>query len=146
MPMRVRPSGGGKSVSYIIRRTSYQLSRKSSWCVCVMRKRKKDNDNFGCSTFLSLAVFCFSSSHYDDFMMLVSLIFHSFLCVCQTTVYYCKSTQHTVWGEIKDDESFRLMDHIWTLPSHKKVDGLTFLDDPLHFELTLLLAETTTST
>jgi hypothetical protein len=45
-------------------------------------------------------------------------------------------TQHTVWGEIQDDASFQLIDHIWTLPARDE-NGLTMLDEPLHFEVTM---------
>jgi cyclophilin family peptidyl-prolyl cis-trans isomerase len=42
-------------------------------------------------------------------------------------------TQHTVFGKIEDDESFRVIDTIWTLPTRK--EGLTYLLEDLHFTL-----------
>ena len=44
-------------------------------------------------------------------------------------------TQHTVWGEIKDEESFQVLDQIYALPTHKQ--GLTLLNEPLHFEMNI---------
>ncbi len=43
--------------------------------------------------------------------------------------------QHTVFGEVKDDTSFALIDKIFTLPVTKK--GMTYLDEPLHFTIEL---------
>lgn len=45
-------------------------------------------------------------------------------------------TQHTVWGELQDPASLAVLDAVWTLPAHEQ-EGLTFLDEPLHFELRL---------
>jgi cyclophilin family peptidyl-prolyl cis-trans isomerase len=45
-------------------------------------------------------------------------------------------TQHTVWGELQDEASFAVLDVVWTLPSHNQ-GGLTFLDEPLHFDMSL---------
>jgi cyclophilin family peptidyl-prolyl cis-trans isomerase len=41
--------------------------------------------------------------------------------------------QHTVFGEIKDDASFAVIDKIYTLPVTNK--GMTYLDDRIHFTL-----------
>ena len=47
-------------------------------------------------------------------------------------------TQHTVFGEIQDANSFRVIHDIYnTLPTHE-VGGLTLLDEPLHFTLSLI--------
>jgi cyclophilin family peptidyl-prolyl cis-trans isomerase len=43
-------------------------------------------------------------------------------------------TQHTVWGQIKDEASWSVIDAIWRLPSKRQGD-LTYLVDPLHFDL-----------
>lgn len=45
-------------------------------------------------------------------------------------------TQHTVWGELQDETSLALLDTVWTLPAHDQ-GGLTMLDEPLHFEMSL---------
>lgn len=41
--------------------------------------------------------------------------------------------EHTVWGQIVDDESFRVVDSFFDLPRHK--DGLTYLDEDVPIEL-----------
>lgn len=47
-------------------------------------------------------------------------------------------TQHTVFGEIQDPESFNVIKSIYnTQPTHE-VSGLTHLDEPLHFDLSLV--------
>lgn len=43
-------------------------------------------------------------------------------------------TQHTVFGQLQDDASFRLLDQIWELPT-KNQGGLTMLQEPIHFEM-----------
>lgn len=43
--------------------------------------------------------------------------------------------QHTVWGQIKDESSFALIERIWTFPVTNK--GMTFLDEKIHFTLSL---------
>jgi hypothetical protein len=43
-------------------------------------------------------------------------------------------TQHTVWGQIMDEASWSVIDAIWRLPSKRQGD-LTYLVDPLHFDL-----------
>jgi cyclophilin family peptidyl-prolyl cis-trans isomerase len=43
-------------------------------------------------------------------------------------------TQHTVWGQIKDEASWSVIDAIRRLPSKRQGD-LTYLVDPLHFDL-----------
>ena len=46
-------------------------------------------------------------------------------------------TQHTVFGEIQDTESFNVIRTIYnTLPTHEQ-SGLTHLNEPLHFTLSL---------
>lgn len=40
---------------------------------------------------------------------------------------------HTVWGEIVDEESFKVVDSFFDLPRHK--DGLTYLDQDVFFDL-----------
>jgi cyclophilin family peptidyl-prolyl cis-trans isomerase len=45
-------------------------------------------------------------------------------------------TQHTVFGQIQDNESFRVIDTIWTLPVNK--GDLTYLKQDLHFTMELL--------
>jgi hypothetical protein len=46
-------------------------------------------------------------------------------------------TQHTVFGEIQDEASFKLFDDvIWNLPIHA-VGGLHHLDEPVSFEMQL---------
>ncbi|GAX24044.1 hypothetical protein FisN_26Lh115 [Fistulifera solaris] len=46
-------------------------------------------------------------------------------------------TQHTVWGEITDVASLQLIDeYIFSLPTHKQ-EGLTMLDEPIHFDMLL---------
>ena len=40
------------------------------------------------------------------------------------------SHDHTVWGEIVDEESLHVVDSFFDLPTHKQ--GLTFLDDNVH--------------
>lgn len=42
---------------------------------------------------------------------------------------------HTVFGEVKDEESFAVIDKIYTLPSTHK--GLTFLHDKIDFTLSM---------
>ena len=47
-------------------------------------------------------------------------------------------TQHTVFGEIQDANSFHVINVIYnTIPTHE-VSGLTHLDEPLHFSLSLI--------
>jgi hypothetical protein len=46
-------------------------------------------------------------------------------------------TQHTVWGEIQDDESLATVNHIiMELPS-KQSGGLTFLKQALHVDIAM---------
>jgi hypothetical protein len=45
-------------------------------------------------------------------------------------------TQHTVWGEIRDDHSFQTIERIWTLPTYEG-SGLTYLNEPLHIDLSV---------
>mmetsp|Transcript_16457 Transcript_16457/g.31186 ORF Transcript_16457/g.31186 Transcript_16457/m.31186 type:complete len:244 (+) Transcript_16457:2242-2973(+) len=40
---------------------------------------------------------------------------------------------HTVWGEVVDGESLKVVDSFFDLPRHK--DGLTYLDEDVFFEL-----------
>jgi cyclophilin family peptidyl-prolyl cis-trans isomerase len=40
---------------------------------------------------------------------------------------------HTVWGEIVDEDSFKVVDSFFDLPRHK--DGLTYLDEDVPIEL-----------
>jgi len=44
-------------------------------------------------------------------------------------------TTHTVFGEVKDDASFSVIDKIYTLPATKK--GLTMLDEKIDFTLSM---------
>lgn len=44
-------------------------------------------------------------------------------------------TQHTNFGQIEDDASFAVVEHIFDLPTKKQ--GLTFLVDEIHFQLRL---------
>lgn len=46
-------------------------------------------------------------------------------------------TQHTVWGEIRDDGSFQVIDEIWKLPA-KKQGGLTMLEEPISFSMSIV--------
>lgn len=46
-------------------------------------------------------------------------------------------TQHTNWGKIEDQESFNVLDKVWTLPA-KKSGGLTYLDKPIRFEMEII--------
>lgn len=50
-------------------------------------------------------------------------------------------TQHTVWGEIQDERSLRMIDErmFGVLPVHEQ-GGLTLLDTPLPFEISLVKA------
>ena len=43
------------------------------------------------------------------------------------------SNDHTVWGEIVDEESLHVVDSFFDLPAHK--DGLTFLDKDVHIDI-----------
>ncbi|KAL7566121.1 hypothetical protein ACA910_003894 [Epithemia clementina (nom. ined.)] len=43
-------------------------------------------------------------------------------------------TQHTVWGQIMDDASLNVIDHIWSLPT-KPQGGLTMLESPIKFTM-----------
>ena len=45
-------------------------------------------------------------------------------------------TQHTNFGQIQDDESFRVIDSIYELPTRKQ-GGLTMLQTPLQFDVSL---------
>eukprot|EP00539_Tryblionella_compressa_P000987 CAMPEP_0178741452 /NCGR_PEP_ID=MMETSP0744-20121128/5146_1 /TAXON_ID=913974 /ORGANISM="Nitzschia punctata, Strain CCMP561" /LENGTH=247 /DNA_ID=CAMNT_0020394323 /DNA_START=92 /DNA_END=835 /DNA_ORIENTATION=- len=45
-------------------------------------------------------------------------------------------TQHTNFGTIRDEESFQVIDHIFELPMTKS-GGMTMLDAPIHFDLSL---------
>ena len=42
---------------------------------------------------------------------------------------------HTVWGEIVDVESLRVVDSFFDLPGAKKSSGLRMLDHPIHIDL-----------
>mmetsp|Transcript_5174 Transcript_5174/g.12356 ORF Transcript_5174/g.12356 Transcript_5174/m.12356 type:complete len:320 (-) Transcript_5174:890-1849(-) len=44
-------------------------------------------------------------------------------------------TQHTNFGQIEDDASFAVVEHIFDLPTKKQ--GLTFLVDEIHFQMRL---------
>jgi len=46
-------------------------------------------------------------------------------------------TQHTNWAFIEDDESFRIINEIWTLPTTPQ-GGLTRLKAPIHFDLSII--------
>ena len=48
-------------------------------------------------------------------------------------------TQHTVWGEIQDADSFHTISEIWTLPTHE-ASGLTHLNEPLHLDMSVEVA------
>lgn len=41
--------------------------------------------------------------------------------------------EHTVWGEITDEESLEVVNSFFDLPAHKET--LTFLDNPVHIDL-----------
>lgn len=43
------------------------------------------------------------------------------------------NTDHTVWGEIADEESLKIVMGMYELPSTKR--GLTFLDKPVHIDI-----------
>lgn len=46
-------------------------------------------------------------------------------------------TQHTVWGLIEDDESFKVLDKVWTLPA-KEEDGSTYLETVIQFDMEIM--------
>jgi len=46
-------------------------------------------------------------------------------------------TQHTVFGQIVDQASFAVIDEIWTLPAHKQQGGLTMLEEPIPFTMSI---------
>eukprot|EP00522_Entomoneis_paludosa_P012370 CAMPEP_0172455772 /NCGR_PEP_ID=MMETSP1065-20121228/12240_1 /TAXON_ID=265537 /ORGANISM="Amphiprora paludosa, Strain CCMP125" /LENGTH=330 /DNA_ID=CAMNT_0013208249 /DNA_START=77 /DNA_END=1069 /DNA_ORIENTATION=+ len=43
-------------------------------------------------------------------------------------------TQHTVWGQIVDENSLMVIQQIWTKPAKKK-NGLTYLDEHIQFQM-----------
>jgi hypothetical protein len=43
-----------------------------------------------------------------------------------------QNIESPVWGQILDEDSFAVIDQVWSLPA-KEEGGLTFLDKPLHF-------------
>lgn len=46
-------------------------------------------------------------------------------------------TQHTVWGRIEDAASFKVLDHIWTLPVEKQ-GSLSMLKQTIHFTMEIV--------
>ena len=45
-------------------------------------------------------------------------------------------TQHTNFGTIEDDGSFKTIERIFDLPKHSQ-HGMTMLNAPLHFDMSL---------
>ena len=54
-------------------------------------------------------------------------------------------TQHTVWGQIMDDKSLNVIDHIWSLPATRK-GGLTYLNSHIQFTMRIEIQSQSAST
>ena len=50
----------------------------------------------------------------------------------QPAIHWAKD--HTVWGELADEDSLKVVDSMFELPA-KKTGGMTFLDEELHFDI-----------
>mmetsp|Transcript_17183 Transcript_17183/g.32829 ORF Transcript_17183/g.32829 Transcript_17183/m.32829 type:complete len:227 (-) Transcript_17183:372-1052(-) len=48
------------------------------------------------------------------------------------------NNDHTVWGELADEASTKLVHSILTLPVHRPPHGMAMLARPIHFEITLM--------
>eukprot|EP00242_Pyramimonas_sp_CCMP2087_P014655 CAMPEP_0198202240 /NCGR_PEP_ID=MMETSP1445-20131203/5358_1 /TAXON_ID=36898 /ORGANISM="Pyramimonas sp., Strain CCMP2087" /LENGTH=226 /DNA_ID=CAMNT_0043873049 /DNA_START=276 /DNA_END=956 /DNA_ORIENTATION=- len=44
------------------------------------------------------------------------------------------NNDHTVWGEIADDQSMQVVEDVLKLPSQRPGHGMAMLDEPIHFE------------